>query len=78
MTRLTPTGRSQWIAPITMRLFVYWDSTDGMEYLSSLSGRDFVLAGRFNRGIPFFDRLREWPVEVILIGRVRGRSASMP
>src|SRR6187399_3206822 len=28
-----------------MRLYVYWDPTDGIEYVGSLSGQDFSLAG---------------------------------
>ena len=45
-----------------------------MEYLGSLSGQDFVLAGRFNRGNPFsIGCASGGPVEVILSGRVSGR-----
>ena len=36
-----------------MRLFVYWDPTDGIEYVGSLSGQDFSLAGGFNGGLAF-------------------------
>ena len=57
-----------------MRLFVYWDPTDGIEYVGSLSGQDFSLAGGFNHGALVLHRLRErWAVEVILTGRVSGR-----
>ena len=56
----------------TMRLLVYWDPTDGIEYVGTLSGQDFALAGDFNRGNSF-------PMgcpssgSVILTGRVSGR-----
>ena len=57
-----------------MRLFVYWDPTDGIEYAGSLSGQDFSLAGDFNRGRSFpLGCLRGGLVEVILTGRVSGR-----
>jgi hypothetical protein len=43
---------SDWVLAVapaeTMRLFAYWAPTDAMEYLGSLSGQDFVLAGRFS------------------------------
>ena len=57
-----------------MRLFVYWDPTDGIEYVGSLSGQDFSLAGSFNRGGSFtIGCERGGGVEVILTGRVSGR-----
>jgi hypothetical protein len=61
-----------------MRLFVYWDPTDGIEYVGSLSGQDFSLAGSFNRGSPFTlgcasGALVATGVEVTLTGRVSGR-----
>ena len=57
-----------------MRLFVYWDPTDGIEYLGSLSGQDFSLAGEFNRGNSFsLGCVSGGHVEVILTGRVSGR-----
>ncbi len=56
-----------------MRLFVYWDPTDGIEYIGSLSGRDFSLAGSFNRGNSFsIGCVRGGQVEVVLTGRVSG------
>jgi hypothetical protein len=58
----------------TMRLFVYWDPTDGIEYVGSLSGQDFSLTGDFNRGSSFpLGCLSGGQVEVILTGRVSGR-----
>ena len=42
-----------------MRLLVYRDPTDGIEYVGSLSGQDFSLAGGFNRGELVPSRLRE-------------------
>ena len=57
-----------------MRLFVYWDPTDGIEYVGSLSGQDFSLAGSFNRGSSFsLGCASGGQVEVILSGRVSGR-----
>ena len=57
-----------------MRLFVYWDPTDGIEYVGSLSGQDFSLAGSFNHGASFpLGCVRGAGVEVILTGRVSGR-----
>ena len=57
-----------------MRLFVYWDPTDGIEYVGTLSGQDFSLAGDFNRGNPFpIGCASGGGVEVILTGRVSGR-----
>ena len=57
-----------------MRLFVYWDPTDGIEYVGSLSGQDFSLAGGFNRGSSFsLGCMSGGQVEVILSGRVSGR-----
>ena len=57
-----------------MRLFVYWDPTDGIEYVGSLSGQDFSLAGGFNQGGSFsLGCASGGPVEVILTGRVSGR-----
>ena len=56
-----------------MRLLVYWDPTDGIEYVGSLSGQDFSLAGGFNRGNSFvLGCLSGGGVEVILSGRVSG------
>lgn len=56
-----------------MRLFVYWDPTDGIEYIGSRSGQNFSLAGSFNRGNPFsLGCLGGGPLEVILSGRVSG------
>jgi hypothetical protein len=57
-----------------MRLFVYWDITDGIEYVGSLSGQDFSLAGVFNHGSSFpLGCASGGGVEVILTGRVSGR-----
>ncbi len=57
-----------------MRLFVYWDPTDGIEYVGSLTGQDFSLSGGFNRGNSFsLGCLSGGQVEVILSGRVSGR-----
>jgi len=57
-----------------MRLFVYWELFDGIEYVGSLSGQDFSLAGGFNRGNPFaLGCLSGGQVQVILSGRVSGR-----
>ena len=57
-----------------MRLFVYWDPTDGIEYVGTLSGQDFSLAGDFNRGNPFLIGCASGGgVDVILTGRVSGR-----
>jgi hypothetical protein len=57
-----------------MRLFVYWDPTDGIEYVGTLSGQDFSLAGDFNRGNSFpIGCASGRGVEVILTGRVSGR-----
>ena len=57
-----------------MRLFVYWDPTDGIEYVGSLSGQDFSLAGGFNHGNSFPIGCRSGGlVEVVLTGRVSGR-----
>jgi hypothetical protein len=58
-----------------MRLYVYWDPTDGMEYVGLLSGQDFSLAaGGFNHGNSFtIGCASGGPVEVILTGRVSGR-----
>jgi hypothetical protein len=57
-----------------MRLLVYWDPTDGIEYVGSLSGQDFSVAGGFNRGDSFsIGCVSGGQVEVILTGRVWGR-----
>ena len=58
-----------------MRLYVYWDPTDGIEYVGSLSGQDFSGAGRFNNGNSFGIGCASGAagVEVILTGRVSGR-----
>jgi hypothetical protein len=57
-----------------MRLFVYWDPTDGIEYSGTLFERDFSLAGSFNRGQAFsLGCASGGQVEVILSGRVIGR-----
>ena len=58
-----------------MRLFVYWDPTDGIEYVGPLSGQDFSLAGRYNHGNPFPIGCvgNRQAVEVIVSGRVSGR-----
>jgi hypothetical protein len=57
-----------------MRLFVYWDPTDGMEYVGSLSGQEFFLTGGFNQGRSFnIGCVSGGPHEVILTGRVSGR-----
>ena len=57
-----------------MRLFVYWDPTDGMEYVGTLLGQVFSLAGDFNRGNSFtIGCASGGGVEVILTGRVSGR-----
>ena len=57
-----------------MRLFVYRDPTDGIEYVGSLSGQDFSLAGGFNHGGSFsVGCVSGGQVEVILTGRVSGR-----
>jgi hypothetical protein len=58
-----------------MRLFVYWDPTDGIEYVGPLSGQDFSLAGSFNFGNSFSLGCASGRqgVEVILSGRVSGR-----
>ena len=58
----------------TLRLSVYWDPTDGIEYVGSLSGQDFSLAGSFNRGGSFpLGCVSGVGGEVILTGRVSGR-----
>jgi hypothetical protein len=69
---------SDWVLIVhrgeAMRLFVYWDPTDGIEYVGSLSGQDFSVAGGFNRGNPFsIGCVSGGQVEVILTGRVSGR-----
>ena len=57
-----------------MRMVVYWDPTDGIEYVGSLSGQDFSLAGAFNNGSSFsLGCASGGQVEVILSGRVSGR-----
>ena len=57
-----------------MRLFVYWDPTDGIEYVGSLSGQDFFAAGGFNHGNSFpMGCASGGGVNVILTGRVSGR-----
>jgi hypothetical protein len=57
-----------------MRLSVYWDPTDGIEYVGSHSGQDFSVAGNFNRGNSFsMGCASGGQVEVILSGRVSGR-----
>ncbi len=57
-----------------MRLFVYWEPTDGIEYVGSLSGQDFSLAGGFNHGGAFsLGCVSGGLVEVVLTGRVSGR-----
>jgi hypothetical protein len=45
-----------------MRLFVYWDPTDGIEYVGSLSGQDFSLAGGDSNGGSF-------PIGCVRVGR---------
>jgi hypothetical protein len=57
-----------------MRLIVYWEPFDWIEYVGSLSGQDFSLAGGFNHGSPFpLGCLSGGQVQVILTGRVSGR-----
>lgn len=57
-----------------MRLSVYWDPTDGIEYIGSLSGQDFSLAGAFNRGNSFsLGCASGGQIAVVLTGRVSGR-----
>jgi hypothetical protein len=57
-----------------MRLLVYWDPTDGIEYVGSLSGQDFSAAGGFNRGNSFsIGCASGGQLEVILTGHVSGR-----
>jgi hypothetical protein len=57
-----------------MRLNVYWDPTDGIEYVGSLSGQDFSLAGSSNEGRSFaIGCASGGTVDVILTGRVSGR-----
>lgn len=57
-----------------MRLVVYWDPTDGIEYVGSLSGQDFSLAGRYNTGNAFnIGCASGGAIGVILTGRVSGR-----
>jgi len=56
-----------------MRLFVYWDPTDGIEYVGSLSGQDFSLAGINPGGSFSIGCASGGQVEVILTGRVSGR-----
>ena len=56
-----------------MRLFVYWDPTDGMEYVGSLSGQDFSLAGINPGGSFSIGCASGGSGEVILSGRVSGR-----
>jgi hypothetical protein len=57
-----------------MRLFVYWEPTDGIEYVGSLSGQDFSLAASPFQGHSFnLGCLSGGQVEVILTGRVSGR-----
>jgi hypothetical protein len=57
-----------------MRLFVYWDPTDGIEYTGALSGQDFSLAGVFNRGDSFsLGCLAGGQMSVVLSGRISGR-----
>ena len=74
-----PTGlTSDWALIVRrgepMRLLVYWDPTDGIEYVGSLSGHDFSLAGSFNYGNSFsLGCVSGGGVEVILSGRVSGR-----
>jgi hypothetical protein len=59
-----------------MRLVVYWDPTDGIEYAGSLTGQDFSLSGSFNQGRSFgLGCASGGGVEVILSGRVSGRFA---
>jgi hypothetical protein len=57
-----------------MRLFVYWDPTDGLEYFGSLSGQDSSLVGSYNRGtsFPLGCVNGAQGLEVILTGRVSG------
>jgi hypothetical protein len=69
---------SDWVLTVrraeAMRVLVYWDPTDGIEYVGSLSGQDFSLAGGFNRGRSFsLGCVSGGQVEVILTGRVSGR-----
>ena len=55
-------------------MLVLWDPTDGIEYVGSLAGQDFSLAGGFNNGGSFsIGCASGGPVEVILTGRVSGR-----
>ena len=58
-----------------VRLFFYWDPTDGIEYVGSLSGQDLSGAGRFNNGNSFVIGCERGAagVGVILTGRVSGR-----
>ena len=57
-----------------IRLLVYWDPTDGIEYVGSLSGQDFSVAGRFNNGNPFsLGCASGGGVGVVLTGHVSGR-----
>ena len=56
-----------------MRLIVYWDLFERIEYVGSLSGQDFSLAGRFDEN-PFpLGCLNGGQIQVILTGRVSGR-----
>jgi hypothetical protein len=56
-----------------MRLFVYWERFDGIEYVGTLSGQDFSLAGGFNGSSFPIGCAGGGGVEVILTGRVSGR-----
>lgn len=57
-----------------LRLSVFWDPTDGIEYVGSLSGHDFSVAGRFNNGNPFtVGCSSRGQVAVVLTGHVSGR-----
>ena len=57
-----------------IRLSVYWDPTDGIEYVGTLSGQDFSVAGRFNNGNPFtIGCASGGGFGVVLTGRVSGR-----
>lgn len=57
-----------------MRLFVYWDPTDGIEYKGASSGQDFSLAGVFNGGSAFsLGCLAGGQLSALLSGRVSGR-----
>ena len=57
-----------------MRLLVYWEPTDGIEYVGSLSGQDFSAAGIFNNENSFgIGCASGGGIGVSLTGRVSGR-----